>query len=243
LDNKSYHYFILNTSYRIQVSISIKGSILLQECKDILIGGVDEAGRGSIIGPLIVAGIAINDLKISELSKIGVKDSKKLTKKLRAKMFLRIINLADSLCIYKIEPCEVDANVFLNKLNKLEAEAMAIVINNLHVDNQQRYKEYVKCRLVSCNTKLYSMHHADQLNIVVSAASIIAKIVRDNEIQAIRRMHNSIGSGYPSDEKTMYFIRQWVKKYKNAPWFARKSWKPLRTILYENRQVKLTYFG
>ena len=189
---------------------------------------------------------------MSELSKIGVKDSKKLTKKLRANMFFSIVDLADSLCIYKIDCDEIDDNVFLNKLNKLEAEAMAAVINNLHVDevcidccdvNQQRYKEYVKCRLVSCNTKLYSMHHADQLNIVVAAASIIAKIVRDNEIQAIRRTHHSVGSGYPSDEKTMYFIREWVRKYKSAPRFARKSWRPLRTILYENRQVKLTYFG
>ena len=215
---------------------------MLSSTKDILIGGVDEAGRGSIIGPLIVAGISVRDSKISELSKIGVKDSKKLTKKLRENMFSSIVDLADSLCIYKIDSNEIDYNVFLNKLNKLEVEAMAEVINNLHVDevyidccdiNQERYKECVKCRLISCNTKLYSMHHADQLNLVVSAASIIAKIVRDNEIQAIRRIHHTIGSGYPSDEKTMYFIREWVKKYKNAPGFARKSWRPLRTMLYE----------
>jgi ribonuclease HII len=87
------------------------------------------------------------------------------------------------------------------------------------------------------------MHHADQLNLVVSAASIIAKIIRDNEIQAIRSIHHAIGSGYPSDEKTMYFIREWVKKYKNAPSFARKSWRPLRMMLYENSSDKLTYFG
>jgi ribonuclease HII len=225
---------------------------LLSSTKDILIGGVDEAGRGSIIGPLIVAGISVRDSKISELSKIGVKDSKKLTKKLRENMFSSIVDLADSLCIYKIDSNEIDYNVFLNKLNKLEAEAMAEVINNLHVDevyidccdiNQERYKECVKCRLVSCNTKLYSMHHADQLNLVVSAASIIAKTVRDNEIQAIRRIYNTIGSGYPSDQKTMYFIREWVKKYKNAPGFARKSWRPLRMMLYENCSDKLTHFG
>jgi ribonuclease HII len=219
--------------------------VLLHCSKDILIGGVDEAGRGSIIGPLIIAGISVRDSKISELSKIGVKDSKKLTKKLRASMFFSIVDLADSLCIYKIDSDEIDDNVFLNKLNKLEAEAMAAVINNLRVDevyvdccdvNHERYKECIKCRLVSCNTKLYSMHHADQLNLVVSAASIVAKIVRDNEIQAIRRIHHTIGSGYPSDEKTMYFIREWVKKYKNAPSFARKSWRPLRTILYESAQ-------
>jgi len=225
---------------------------LLSSTKGILIGGVDEAGRGSIIGPLIVAGISVRDSKISELSKIGVKDSKKLTKKLRENMFSSIVDLADSLCIYKIDSNEIDYNVFLNKLNKLEAEAMAEVINNLHVDevyidccdiNQERYKECVKCRLVSCNTKLYSMHHADQLNLVVSAASIIAKTVRDNEIQAIRRIYNTIGSGYPSDQKTMYFIREWVKKYKNAPGFARKSWRPLRMMLYENCSDKLTHFG
>jgi ribonuclease HII len=225
---------------------------LLSSTKGILIGGVDEAGRGSIIGPLIVAGISVRDSKISELSKIGVKDSKKLTKKLRENMFSSIVDLADSLCIYKIDSNEIDYNVFLNKLNKLEAEAMAEVINNLHVDevyidccdiNQERYKECVKCRLFSCNTKLYSMHHADQLNLVVSAASIIAKTVRDNEIQAIRRIYNTIGSGYPSDQKTMYFIREWVKKYKNAPGFARKSWRPLRMMLYENCSDKLTHFG
>jgi ribonuclease HII len=224
----------------------------LQRSKDILIGGVDEAGRGSIIGPLIIAGISIRDSKISELSKIGVKDSKKLTKKLRESMFFSIIDLADSLCICKIDSDEIDDNVFLNNLNKLEAEAMAAVINNLRVDevyvdccdvNIERYKECIKCRLVSCNTKLYSMHHADQLNLVVSAASIIAKIVRDNEIQAIRRIYHTIGSGYPSDEKTMYFIRKWVEKYKNAPSFARKSWRPLRTILYENSSYKVTHFG
>ena len=212
------------------------------DSKGILIGGVDEAGRGSIIGPLVVAGIAIRDYKIPELSRIGVKDSKKLTKQIRENMFFSIVDLADSLCIYKIEPREIDDNVFQNKLNNLEARAMATVINNLNVDevyvdccdvDQERYKRHVKCSLLSCGINLYSMHRADQLNLVVSAASIIAKIVRDNEIQAIRKIHRSIGSGYPSDKNTMCFIHQWVKKYKNAPSFARKSWRPLRTILYE----------
>ena len=252
MDNKNYWHSVLNIKYRLQVISSEKDQILLRCSKDTLIGGVDEAGRGSIIGPLIIAGISVRDSKMSELSKIGVKDSKKLTKKLRTNMFFSLVDLADSLCIYKIDCDEIDDNVFLNKLNKLEAEAMAAVINNLHVDevyidscdvNQERYRECVKCRLVSYNTKLYSMHHADQLNLVVSAASIIAKIIRDNEIQAIRSIHHAIGSGYPSDEKTMYFIREWVKKYKNAPSFARKSWRPLRMMLYENCSKKLTHFG
>jgi ribonuclease HII len=75
------------------------------------------------------------------------------------------------------------------------------------------------------------LHHADSLNVVVSAASIIAKIIRDNEIQRIREMYHDIGSGYPSDKKTMIFIKNWVTRYKSAPTFARKSWKPVRIML------------
>jgi ribonuclease HII len=75
------------------------------------------------------------------------------------------------------------------------------------------------------------LHHADTLNIVVSAASILAKIIRDKEIQKIRNIYQDIGSGYPSDEKTMRFIKKWIRVHESSPRFARKSWKPLRNIL------------
>jgi ribonuclease HII len=79
--------------------------------------------------------------------------------------------------------------------------------------------------------KIYCLHHADCLNVVVSAASIVAKIIRDNEVQRIRKIYHDIGSGYPSDKKTMFFIKKWVTQYKSAPHFARKSWRPLRIML------------
>ena len=208
----------------------------------VLIGGVDEAGRGSIIGPLIVAGISLKESVVSKLRKMGVKDSKMLTPQTRAILFSQIIHLVDSLCIYKIDCSEVDDSVFLNRLNKLEAEAMALVINNIQADrvyidscdiNPKRYRDCIECLLTPYKPKLYSMHRADSLNIVVSAASIIAKVVRDKEIQEIRKIHHNIGSGYPSDEKTMHFITSWVARYKCAPQFARKSWKPLKIMLKE----------
>jgi ribonuclease HII len=83
------------------------------------------------------------------------------------------------------------------------------------------------------------MHHADAINVVVSAASIIAKITRDQEVQQIRARYRSIGSGYPSDDQTMRFIRRWVKKNGAAPEFARKSWKPLKIMLEQMTQRKL----
>jgi ribonuclease HII len=219
----------------------------------ILIGGVDEAGRGSIIGPLVVAGIGIRKSKISKLRQIGVKDSKMLAPKARANLFNLIMDMADSLCINIINCTIVDNNVFLNRLNKLEAETMASVINSIQADkvyidscdvNPCRFKDSIESHLLlsssssspSSKPKLYSMHRADSLNVVVSAASIIAKIVRDKQIQEIRNTHQNIGSGYPSDWKTMLFIRGWVSKYKCAPHFARKSWSPLKKMLEEVTQ-------
>ena len=220
--------------------------------KPVLIGGVDEAGRGSIIGPLVIAGISIKQDRIMDLHHIGVRDSKMLTAKARTSLFAIVSEMVDSLCIYKIDCSVIDENVFSKGLNKLEAETMAYVIDNLKADmvyvdscdtDPGRYKHYIESRLITSKSKLYSMHDADSLNIVVSAASIIAKFVRDGEIQEIRKTHCNIGSGYPSDVKTMRFIRNWVSEYKCAPRFARKSWRPLREMLEEVSTYKITQFN
>jgi ribonuclease HII len=226
---------------------SIPGNNLRSQDDGILVGGVDEAGRGSIIGPLVIAGISVRESKIARLREMGVKDSKVLTAKTRARLFGEIIQVADSVCIRKINPIEVDGSVFLKGLNRLEAKVMANVINNIgaeevYVDccdiNPERYKGYLESHLTYA-PKIHSMHHADSINVVVSAASIVAKITRDHEIQEIHKKYRNIGSGYPSDEKTMKFIKRWVAKNGSAPEFARKSWKPLRLMLDQVAQCKI----
>lgn len=227
--------------------MSIPVDNLLCHGDSILVGGVDEAGRGSIVGPLIIAGISIRESKVALLHKMGVKDSKALNPKVRARLFVEIMKVIDSVCIHKIDPVEVDDSVSFKGLNRLEARVMASVINAIGADevyvdccdvNPQRYREYMECHL-TCKPKLYSLHHADVINMVVSAASIIAKITRDQEIQHICSRYGSIGSGYPSDERTMRFIREWVTKNGSAPDFTRKSWKPLRLMLDEITHCKI----
>ena len=219
----------------------------LQLHDGILVGGVDEAGRGSIIGPLVVAGVSIRETKMAQLYEMGVKDSKVLNPRVRVQLFGEIMKVAETVCIRKVIPTDVDYSVSLRGLNKLEAKVMAAVINNLGADevyvdccdvNQDRYRNYIEQHL-SCSPKVHSMHHADELNVVVSAASIIAKITRDQEIQHIRNKYSSIGSGYPADERTMRFIRRWVARNGTAPEFARKSWRPLRLLLEQTVQCKL----
>ncbi|MDW0203927.1 MAG: ribonuclease HII [Nitrososphaeraceae archaeon] len=202
--------------------------------------GVDEAGRGSLIGPIIVAGISVSKKSLSEMVEIGIKDSKLLTPNKRQILFGDVIGLAESICICRIGIEDIDFHVSKNHLNLLEAEAMAITIGNMdsyktYVDscdvNPSRYKRTINSFLKRNNTKLISMHHADRLNVVVSGASIIAKVIRDSEISKIRLKYGDLGSGYPSDKKTIKFVQEWFEQNREIPPFARKSWKPSQLIL------------
>ena len=205
-----------------------------------IICGIDEAGRGSLLGPIIVAGVCVTKKSISEMVEIGIKDSKLLSPKKRQVLFGHVINLAESICLCRINIEDIDFHVFRNNLNLLEAEAMAITIRNMKSDktyvdscdvNPSRYQRTIKSFLKQNNTKLVSMHHADRLSVVVSGASIIAKVIRDSELSKIRIKYGDVGSGYPSDKKTIKFVKEWFRQKNEIPPFARKSWKPAQMIV------------
>ena len=77
---------------------------------------------------------------------------------------------------------------------------------------------------LSDNHKIKSYHH------VVSAASIIAKVTRDRAIERLQMTHD-LGSGYPSDSKTVKFVAKYHRKNKSLPAFVRKSWKPVQAMI------------
>ncbi len=202
-----------------------------------LVCGVDDAGRGSVLGPLVIAGISIERKNIKQLVKIGVKDSKQLSPQLREKLYGEILDLVEGYYVAKIPPKTIDKSVRKNLLNQLEADYMAKVIKKLeasssYVDscdvNPKRFGLYISN--LAKTGKIISSHHADQKYPVVSAASIIAKVNRDRAIEKLRKSHD-LGSGYPSDPKTMKFIKQWISQNGNVPVFVRKSWKPVKILL------------
>jgi len=202
--------------------------------------GVDDAGRGSMLGPLVIAGISLDKIKIRKLSALGVKDSKKLTVKTREELYKKIISLVDSYYVAKISPKSIDNSVKKHGLNKLEAKYMAKVISKLNPDtsfvdscdvNPKRFGKEIS--RLSNNKKICSYHHADSRFIVVSAASIIAKVTRDKAITRLRKDHD-LGSGYPSDRKTINFVKKYYRTQKTMPNFVRKSWKPTQKIIDKN---------
>ena len=202
--------------------------------------GVDEAGRGSMLGPLVVAGISISKSKVNLLKKQGIRDSKKLSPKVRERLYKKIIQIVDDYYVVKIPPRTIDKSVSNHSLNHLEAKYMAKVISKLSpstafVDscdvNSRRFgKEISK---LTSNTKIRSYHHADSKFITVSAASILAKVSRDRAITRLRKKHD-IGSGYPSDPKTRVFVKKSIRKNQNLA-FLRKSWKPVQILMKKRK--------
>lgn len=208
--------------------------------KLVQICGVDDAGRGSMLGPLVIAGISIDKKNIRKLSALGVKDSKKLTAKRREELYKKIISIVDDHFVAKISPKTIDTSVEKHGLNHLEAKYMAKVVTKLDSDtsfvdscdvNPKRFGKEIS--RLSNNKKIRSYHHADSRFIVVSAASILAKVTRDRSIARLRKDYD-LGSGYPSDAKTIDFVKKYYKKQKIMPIFVRKSWKPTKKILNKN---------
>jgi ribonuclease HII len=202
-----------------------------------LVCGIDDAGRGSVIGPLVIAGISIERNKIKYLSKIGVKDSKQLSPQSRENLYYKIISLVDDYYVARIPPKLIDRKVNKNLLNQLEAEYMAKVVKKLGADssyvdscdvNPKRFGLYISN--LAKTGKIISSHHADKKYPIVSAASIIAKVNRDRAIEKLRKNHD-LGSGYPSDSKTMRFIKEWFSQNGDVPVFVRRSWKPVKILL------------
>ena len=202
--------------------------------------GIDDAGRGSMLGPLVIAGISIDKRKLRKLSSLGVKDSKKLSPKLRQNLYKKIIEISDDYYISKISTKSIDASVKKHCLNNLEAKHMAKVVLKLQSDisyvdscdvNPKRFGREIS--KLSENHKIKSYHHADSKFVVVSAASILAKVTRDRAIEKLRKNHD-LGSGYPSDSVTVKFVTTYYKTNHTMPSFVRKSWKPVQRIINSN---------
>jgi len=206
-----------------------------------MVAGVDEAGRGSIVGPLVVAGVAIREDRIPLLIRMGVKDSKMLSPSRRLSLREEISRVS-KISIVKLTPREIDRYVTtgkkLRRLNFLEAKAFGEVLNRLSpgravVDaadtDPKRFAETI-LQTLQRPIPIISKHNADRTDPVVSAASIIAKTERDKEIIKLSRSDGFTGSGYPSDPRTITFLKQWLRTRGDYPPFCRKSWKSWERI-------------
>ena len=218
-----------------------------------MICGIDEAGRGPVIGPLVVAGVCCDT--DAELIKIGACDSKQLTPRQRETLKDQIKAVVHRYEIIVLPASDIDDLRKAMTLNELEVFVFSKIIEKLrpevcYVDaadvNEVRFGRDILARLTYQPT-LISKHKADDLYPVVGAASILAKTARDEHIRMIaseleQKIGLPLGSGYPADPITMRFLRAWLVKYGDFPPHVRRSWETAQQLMNLHKMKSLDKF-
>jgi len=214
------------------------------------LAGLDEAGRGCVIGPMAVAGVLVDEEGLAKLIELGVRDSKALSPSTRERLASRIRSVALACRVILVQPEEIDRAVARGALNKLEAEAMARIIYELcpdvaYVDASDVVEERFASLICAClpgdlDITVVAEHEADARYPVVSAASILAKVERDRAIEELKEeLGVDFGSGYPTDPRTIAFLRRWCEEHRCLPGFVRKSWRTARRTAAEVLTARL----
>lgn len=219
----------------------------------VLLLGIDDAGRGPVLGPMVLAGVLVESKDEKDIVNLGAKDSKLLTPTRRRQIRQQIIKKYK----YHLEistPKEIDDST---NLNYLEAIKTAKIINKLTKGLNKNVRVVVDCPSVniqawsndvqqllegSKNIQLICEHKADLNHPVVSAASIVAKEKREDEIYGLKsKLKVDFGSGYPADPKTKEFIRDNFEdeKYRDI---IRFSWKTVKKLVKEKEDGQRKLF-
>jgi len=219
-----------------------------------LILGIDDAGRGPVIGPMVLAGCLIDERTEREFKKLGIKDSKQLTQKRREFFAEKIKEIAEAFEIVLVYPEEIDGkNHDGVNLNALEAIKMAEVINKINKGYKkikvvvdcpsvgiEKWKDFLKTKIENLsNLEVVCEHKADVNHVAVSAASILAKCVREIEMGKLKEKYgDEIGSGYCSDPSTIKFLEKNSRTHKDDGIF-RKTWGTWKNICAAEEQKRL----
>ncbi|MCK5699372.1 MAG: ribonuclease HII [Candidatus Aenigmarchaeota archaeon] len=213
--------------------------------------GIDEAGRGPVIGPLVVAGVHLKKEHEPQLKDLGITDSKLLSPKKRENLEKEIKKIAINVRVIIISAKQIDNDMKNMSLNHIEMNAMAKIINQTPdakktiIDlpsNSKTFTQELEAKTTT-KTKITAEFKADLNHTSVSAASIIAKTERDRQIRLIEKKHNiKLGSGYPSDPKTKTFLKEYIPSHDTLPDYIRQSWQTTKDLIKQKTQKGLGDF-
>lgn len=201
--------------------------------------GIDEAGRGPVIGPLVLAACVLDDAGVEKLAGAGVRDSKKLSAARRVELEPLVKETALEWRTLLISAADIDRLRKRESLNAVEARktvelllALSAKPERIIVDAVDSvagdYAKRISSIVHELNPdfvlpELVSEHKADDTYIEVAAASILAKVERDRRVDSLKGEHGDFGSGYPADPATAKFVKKLVREG-NLPAFVRRSW-------------------
>jgi len=200
--------------------------------------GIDEAGRGCVLGDLFVGAYCCTESQLKEIQEAGATDSKKLSAKKRTTILSALENIGTG-SVVQISPQQIDSG----NINTLEEEAFATLIvkykpQKVYIDAPAHpraipaFQKRLTARIISAGVKVPDMviePKADLTYPIVGAASIFAKVKRDLSIHAL----GEVGSGYPSDPKTRKWIKGFLIRKEELPKCVRKRWGTIEKLKQE----------
>lgn len=198
--------------------------------------GIDEAGRGCVIGPLVVAGVLATEEQMSALGELGVRDSKKLTRTQRESLSSEIARSVAKIVVVEIPPADLEENltvIELGAIARMISESAAHkVILDLPVGPRahEKFVQALRDELGERKPEIVAENRADVTYPIVSAASIIAKVSRDRVIARLREHYGDFGWGYPSELKTRSFLKEFYERTGRFPDCARRKWRTLQDL-------------
>ena len=211
-----------------------------------VIAGIDEAGRGPVLGPLVFGAVIMDKSAEKELEELGVTDSKSLSRKKRVKLYDVIKEKSLAWKTLHVTAREIDARRAKGEtLNEIETKSMLKLLKSmkkafdvLYIDaadvKADRYA--IPFQKAFPHAKIISRHKADLEFVVVGAASVLAKVERDREIARLgAKINMELGSGYPSDPKTKAFLRKYYHEHGTLPDFVRQSWKTVTNLIEKEK--------
>lgn len=215
--------------------------------------GLDEAGRGPVLGSMFIGGVTISADRLEELEELGLKDSKKLTETRREELGPIVEEAADETIVREVTASEIDELSQIMSLNQIEISAFAEVITDLgadtaYIDLPEPDADRFGNKLRAAQDGLEDLtvvaeHGADDTYPIVSAASIMAKNAREDHVTDLEdRFGTTVGSGYPHDTPTITFLKEYVDEHGRLPDAARTSWSTSERILQEHGQERLDDF-
>lgn len=200
--------------------------------------GIDEAGRGCVIGPMVICGVVCMEADEELLREINVKDSKKLDRPKREKMAEKIKGVIKNYTILEVQPFEIDCEN-INRIGKkkiielIERHAPSRVYLDVPVNSRgiREYNNGIRGSFADRDLEVVGENRADETYPVVSAASILAKVHRDGVIEKLKESYEDFGSGYPSDSRTIEFLKRYYEANGGFPeGIVRMKWRTLNDI-------------
>ena len=207
---------------------------------------------------MVLAGVSIDSKDSKKLKAIGVKDSKELSPEKREELYKELERVAKDIIVVKVSACKISSfkakGINLDKLEAMKVADIISMINaeKIYVDsieqNCEKFERMIKEFLPKeKNVKLVVRNYLDENIPVVSAASIVAKVERDKEIEEIKKKVNfDFGVGYSHDERTRIFIEKILQTEDEPPSYLRIHWETVqdiaRKLLDENKKVKKWVF-